>query len=479
LLYINSVISRISILQQWFNRIIKPPHLLWNYDFPDGKAVIEIRQPFLVWLLIGLFVLYFFSPKAMVVICLVTLLGICICSFIWVRTQVVHIHAQRKLLFAAVQVGDELEENIQIINSGILPVLWIAVEDNSNFPAYSIRSVRAVDPQSKTTWRYHLTCRQRGIFTLGPWQWTTSDPFGIFYLRRSYLHTQQMVVYPPLALLPASLLPVGRQVGDLRPVNQPLAAETILATHTRPFQPGDPLRRVHWRTTARRGSPYVKIFDPEAASRVWLIPDLDANVHSNPSIENDDWQDSSEENMILLLSALASQLLNDHRAVGLFAGSGTDRIVLPQRGPAHFWTILAALTPLHATHSQSFDRTLQQASTLISARDLIIAVTPSLEVDWMITLARLTHVFGGNSAWSFLLDPLSFGMSGEAQLAQESALEMGITTRIIRRGDILMQTGGMGVLRRWEFKTLGTGKVVVRNAPRQVSDWPEMSVKKW
>ena len=479
MLYINIVIRRFSILQQWFKRVIKPPHPLWTYDFPDGQAVIEIRQPFLAWLLIGLLVLYLFFPKAMVVICLVTLLGICICSYIWVRTQVMHIQAQRKLLFAAVQVGDELEENIQIINSGILPMLWIAVEDNSNFPAYSIRSVRAVDPQSKTTWRYHLTCKQRGIFTLGPWQWTTSDPFGIFYLQRSYIHTQQMVVYPPLALLPDSLLPIGRQVGDLRPLNQPLAAETILATHTRPFQLGDPLRRVHWPTTARRGSPYIKIFDPEAASKVWLIPDLDAKVHSNPSNEIDDWQDSSEENMILLLSALASQLLQDHRAVGLFAGSDPDRIVLPQRGPAHFWTILAALTPLHVTQSQSFAWTLQQAAPLISSQDLIIAVTPSLEIDWMISLARLTHVFGGNSAWSFLLDPQSFGMAGEAQLAQESALAMGIMARIIRRGDILMLSGGMGNVRRWEFKTLGTGKVVVRNAPRQVADWPEMSVKKW
>ena len=479
MLYINIVIRSISILQQWFKRVIKPPHTLWTYEFPDGRAVIEIRQPFLVWLLIGLFVLYLFFPNTMVVICLVTLLGICICSYVWVRTQVMHIQAQRKLLFAAVQVGDELEENIQIINNGIFPVLWIAVEDNSNFPAYSIRSVRAVDPQSKTTWRYHLTCKQRGIFTLGPWQWTSSDPFGIFNLRRNYIHTQQMVVYPPLAFLPASLLPIGRQVGDLRPFKQALSAETILATHTRPFQPGDPLRRVHWRTTARRGSPYIKIFDPEAASRVWLIPDLDASVHSNSSKESDDWQDSSEENMILLLSALASQFLQDHRAVGLFAGTDPERIILPQRGPAHFWTILGALTPLHATQTQSFAWTLQQAAPLISSRDLIIAVTPSLEIDWMVSLARLTHVFGGNSAWSFLLDQQSFGMAGDAQLAQESALALGIMARIIRRGDILMQSGGMGDVRRWEFKTLGTGKVVVRNAPRQVADWPEMSVKKW
>ena len=72
----------------------------------------------------------------------------------------------------------------------------------------------------------------------------------------------------------------------------------------------------------------------------------------------------------------------------------------------------------------------------------------------MISLARLTHVFGGNPAWAFLLDPLSFGMAGEAQLAQEFALALGIMSRIIRRGDILMQSGGMGDVRRWEFKTL-------------------------
>ena len=97
----------------------------------------------------------------------------------------------------------------------------------------------------------------------------------------------------------------------------------------------------------------------------------------------------------------------------------------------------------------------------------------------MVSLARLTHVFGGNSAWSFLLDPQSFGMAGDAQLAQELALALGIMARVIRRGDILMQSGGMGDVRRWEFKNSGTGKVVVRNAPRQVADWPEMSVKKW
>jgi len=478
LLYID-IVKRLSFDgQQYFKRLLKPPHILWSKDFPDGQAKIEIRQPFLIWLLLGLLALYIFIPKAMVVICLVTLLGLCICAFIWVRTLVNHIYAQRKLQYAAVQVGDELEENIEITNRGLLPLLWVAVEDNSDFPAYSIRSVRAVDPQSKTSWRYHLTCKQRGIFNLGPWHWTTSDPFGIFYLHRNYFHTQKMIVYPPLALLPDSLLPIGRQVGDLRPLNQPLAAETILATHTRPFQPGDSLRRVHWRTTARHGSLYIKIFDPEAASRVWLIPDLDANVHSSSAQDSDDWQDSSEENMILLLSALASQLLKDHRAVGLFAGSESEKIVLPQRGPAHFWTILAALTPLHTTQSQPFSITLQLASPLITARDLVIAVTPSIEVDWMITLAHLMHINGGNSAWSFLLDPQSFGKKGEVLLAQESAKAMGISTRIIRRGDILMAEG-MGSLRRWEFKTLGTGKVVVRNAPRQVTDWVEMGMKKW
>lgn len=462
---------------RWVQQLINPPHQVWRQTLEDGAVEIRLQQPVILVILIGLLFLYIVWPIKVVVICLVTVAGIILSAYGWVRSLADHVHATRRLRYAAMQVGDELEENICVQNTGWLPVLWIGIEDHSDFPAYSIGVIRALDTSSKAEWRVNLICKQRGVFSLGPWEWVSGDPFGIFTVQRNYTKAQKMVVYPPLAVLPDEFLPRGKQVGDIRSIYQPWVSDSVQVSQTRPYQPGDPLRRIHWRTTARHQNPYVKVFDPEVASRIWLIPDLDPAVHSQN--QSEDWQDSSEETMILLMSALASRLINDQRAVGLLAGIDPPCIVLPQRGPAFLWTILSELAPLHTTQPVNLAEVLTSTRNLISARDLVIVVTPSLESDWMFNLAQMTHSFGEREAWAFLLDPTSFGLGGNPKAAQEQAAALGITTRMVRRGDIQPQQGGMGSLRRWEYLTLGTGRVVVRNRPRLAEDLEAIEVGKW
>jgi len=462
---------------RWVQQMRKPPHQVWQQTLEDGAVEIRLQQPVILVILIGLLFLYIVWPIKVVVICLVTVAGIILSAYGWVRSLADHVHATRRLRYAAMQVGDELEENICVQNTGWLPVLWIGIEDHSDFPAYSIGVIRALDTSSKAEWRVNLICKQRGVFSLGPWEWVSGDPFGIFTVQRNYTKAQKMVVYPPLAVLPDEFLPRGKQVGDIRSIYQPWVSDSVQVSQTRPYQPGDPLRRIHWRTTARHQNPYVKVFDPEAASRIWLIPDLDPAVHSQN--QSEDWQESSEETMILLMSALASRLINDQRAVGLFAGIDPPCIVLPQRGPAFLWTILSELAPLHTTQPVNLAEVLTSTRNLISARDLVIVVTPSLESNWMFNLAQMTHSIGEREAWAFLLDPTSFGLGGNPKAAQEQAAALGITTRMVRRGDIQPQVGGMGNLRRWEYLTLGTGRVVVRNRPRLAEDFEAIEVGKW
>ena len=469
--------EKLVSVRRWIQHLIKPPHRVWQQPIEDDSVEIRLEQPVIGAILIGLFILYIFMPIKVVVICLVSVAGIILSGYGWVRSLAGHVHATRKLRYAAMQVGDELEENICVQNTGWLPALWIGIEDHSDFPAYSIGVIRALDASSKAEWRVNLICKQRGVFSLGPWEWVSGDPFGLFTVRRCYTKAQKMVVYPPLAVLPDELFPHGKKLGDTHALNQPLISDSVQATQTRPYQPGDPLRRIHWRTTARHQSPYVKIFDPEAAARIWLIPDLDPAVHSKN--QSEDWQDSSEETMILLLSALASKLINEHRAVGLFAGVDPPSIVLPQRGPAFLWTILAELAPLHTTQPVNLADTLASMRKLITSRDLVIVVTPSMQSDWMFSLAQMTHHFAEREAWAFLLDPTSFGMDGNPKAVQEQAAAMGISTRIVQRGDIQPQLGGMGALRRWEYLTLGTGRVVVKNRPRLAEDLESIEVGKW
>jgi uncharacterized protein (DUF58 family) len=432
----------------------------------DGKVEIRLSQPIYGWLLFITVVLFGFFPIRLMAIPMLTLLGILVIGYLWSRNLAFSVKAIRKLRYAAVQVGDEMEELITIQNTGWLPVWWIAVEDESDFPGYSIGVVRSVGAASKAEWRVNLICQKRGVFQLGPWRWVSSDPFGIFTVQRCYESAQTMVVYPPMAVLSKANIQHGKQSGDLRPLNLPILAESIQATQTRSYQPGDPLRRIHWRTSARRETLYVKTFDPDAVSRVWLVPDFDLNVHNSTDHWEEEWENSTEETVILLVSALASQLINEHRAVGLYTGIDSAQMVMPQRGAAQMWNILAALAPLHAAQSLPFKETLSHTVRLISPNDLIIAITPSISIDWVYTLAQISRSHRGSEAWAFLLDRESFGLDGNPNAISGVAKTMGINTRIVHKGEVKVIPGSMGALRKWEYITTGTGKAVVRNRPR-------------
>ncbi len=42
-------------------------------------------------------------------------------------------------------------------------------------------------------------------------------------------------------------------------------------------------------------------------------------------------------------------------------------------------------------------------------------------------------------------------------------------TNVVRRGELHPVSGSYGEVSRWEFKTLGTGRVYIRRAPKEVS----------
>jgi hypothetical protein len=65
-----------------------------------------------------------------------------------------------------------------------------------------------------------------------------------------------------------------------------------------------------------------------------------------------------------------------------------------------------------------------------------------------------------------VLDPASFG--GETSADDFVALlrEQGVSAQLVRSEDIVPISGAYGEVRRWEFQTLGTGRVFVRQTPR-------------
>lgn len=433
--------------------------IIWRSSRSTLIATIELKERLPVLAFFGILIWYLAAPSAAAVICLAALALLLVSAFVWARAMALHVTGRRTLQYAAVQVGDEVEEVVTLENDSPLPVLWAEFIDRSNLPGYAVSGVCTVDSHASFTWRPRSTCSQRGIFALGPWELRLSDPFGILIVRQTYVERQEILVHPSLATLPQRLLPQGGVLGDHRPHRQPLPADTASAISTRLYAPGDPLRRVHWPTTARHGSLFTKLFEPEAASNIWLIPDCDRAEHIGAG------EDSTEETMVMLVATLAAQLLRRQLAVGLLADDGSLRVIPPRRGTAHLWALLRALSPLHTCAAKPLAATLAQANSLVGTSHLVVVVTPSIAADWVRALSRLAGQGRGGGAEAILLDPVSFGGSGNAESCLSLLRQLGINHQLVPRGAIQPIAGAYGALSRWEFKTLSTGRVWARQTP--------------
>lgn len=445
-----------KIVRQASKRITR----LWRIARPECEVSIHVRQRLFLVAWVVLSAWFILIPNPLAVTGLVTMGSLLLIGYGWTRSLATHVITQRVLRYSAVQVGDELEELVALNNRSVLPVIWAEFIDRSTAPGYSISGVRIVGSRKTEQWRMHTSCSQRGVYTLGPWDVRLGDPFGIFEGRQAYRQQTEIVVYPPLAILPPEIAQQRRAIGDRAPLRQPVSADTINAMSTRPYVMGDALQRIHWRTSAKHDDLFVKVFEPEASATMWLIPDLDATVQLGEGV------DSSLENMIVLTATIASRLLDQHLAVGVILDAAHSHTVLPQAGSAHLWTILRALALVHATSDRPLAQTLIHARSIVSLRDSSVILTPSLDAEWM---KALPHLSGGSRMGGVevvLLDPMSFGGSIGAEGFRSILAEQGVPAHVVRRQDIRPAIGTYGAVRRWEFKILGTGRVAVMQTPR-------------
>lgn len=448
-----------NIFQSWR----KAPRRVWCRSFPERLVSIEIQQWEIFPLLVGLLVWYLASPSETIAFVLATVAGMLGVAYVWASRLATGLHVRRMLQSVAMQVGDELEEQVYLTNQSVFPALWVEFVDGSNIPGYTLSGVRGVGGGGNLSWRAHTVCSRRGVFTLGPWEARTGDPFGLFLVRHQMLETQEILVYPPLAVLPETLVPHRGKLGEHRPLHLPLQADTVDGMSVREYIHGDSLRRIHWPTTARKDAPYVKVFEPESVSRIWILPDLD------PEAQLGEGEDSTEETIVLLAASLAAHLLRDRFHVGVFLGGKEPVASLPDRGLSTLWKLLELLAPCHPTVWNNLSRQLVQLRPLLSPRDMVLVITATMNEGWVQSLQRLIPFYDRGGAWVLLVDPHSFGGTQRAEDFRMLLANLGVESQIVRRGEVRSMPGVYGALSRWEFTTLGTGRAIARKTPRRVA----------
>jgi uncharacterized protein (DUF58 family) len=115
---------------------------------------------------------------------------------------------------------------------------------------------------------------------MGPARIESGDLFGLYPSRRDEQHAGAgLVVYPNPVPMPGFYLPAARPVGDARsPVR--LWADPNRPSGTREYRPGDAVRSIDWKASARLQDMHVRTYDPSVSQYAVVL--LDATTTLNP-----------------------------------------------------------------------------------------------------------------------------------------------------------------------------------------------------
>lgn len=204
-----------------------------------------------------------------------SLLGVLIGGvYLLVRWLTPRVSVSRQLP-AEVWEGEPFDVTLAVSMPTHLALLWYRVRDHLPPVMEAQDASSLILPGQQTKVRYRVIPLRRGEHTVGPVELTISDLLGLFEARRVLPVTDRVLVMPRPVPLPNRVWEGGgrgraHQVSSRRA----LKGEGTDWHGTREYTPGDPLRRINWRATARHQSWYVQEFETSHLAPLLIAVEL-------------------------------------------------------------------------------------------------------------------------------------------------------------------------------------------------------------
>ncbi len=344
----------------------------------------------------------------------------------WLNTRALEVDVERRTLRG--QVGQEAEELIEVRNLSYIPKMWVELEDPSELPGHQSRRAVAIPSRGLRSWVVSTTLQRRGLFDWGPLRVRGGDPFGIFYTERTYGVRQQILVYPRVVDLPRFQTPPASLPGEGR-FRRRTHYITPNASGIRDWAPGDPLSRIHWRSTAHTGELMVKTFELDPTSDIWVIADMEGAIQAGEGDE------STEEYTVTVAASVAQRYIAANRSVGLISFGEDYTVVEAERGQQQLARILESLAVAKASGEAPLGNLLIEEQRRFGRHTTLVLVTASTDSSWLSPLQSLVQ--RGVRASVVLIDPSTFGGEGSPLVLYGELTASDILTYVVAQGDDL------------------------------------------
>lgn len=355
------------------------------------------------------------------------------------------IAATRSITPVRVPVGQQAVVHLRLENVGRAPTGLLLLEDT--VPYTLGPRPRFVLDRMSTRWRrevrYPVRSDVRGRYPIGPLTLRVTDPFGLVELTRAFKAQDHLLVTPAVHPLPfRRLAGEWASTGESRP--HAAAADGEEDVTVREYRDGDDLRRVHWRSSARRGELMVRREDQPWQARATLLLDTRRIAHrgSGPA--------SSFEWSVNAAASIGTHLLRRGYSVRLHTDAGVS-VTAAARESGPSIEAEGLLLDALAVVRQSSVGLLGQIGVGLSydgSPGLIVAVLGVVTPADAEALARLRQ--GARSALAIVTDAPSWALQKERS-PQQVARQLSDSVRMLRQSGwrVTVATAGDTVPEVW------------------------------
>ncbi len=354
-------------------------------------------------------------------------------SWIWVSVLLRSVRLVRKPDFSRGSVGDIFKEQYELINTSRLPGTWIELYNEMPLPtAAGSRLLTRLRPHEKQTYVARTWLTRRGGFPVGPTVVRVSDPLGLFRRQRTFPAEQSLVILPMVFRIESFLAPPGLVPGG-SVVHGKASDITPHAAGIRDYVPGDPMKRIHWPSSVRRGSLMVKEFDQDPQAEIWIFVDAQQKVQAQKAYEVPEMPlesllfsrkpkltlaPTTLEYEISIAASLAHYFIGQGRAVGLMTEDRGYNVLAAERSERQENKILETLAFIEGKGDLPISAMAAAQARQLSQGSDVVLITPSTSLDLAVVADDLQR--RNLRPVMILLDAESFGgPSGSQKIAQQ------------------------------------------------------------
>ena len=230
------------------------------------------------------------------------------------------LEVRRSLGAETVEIGGTVESRLVLHNHKRLPALWVFWRDAIE-PGLAADGVTCGFRTLGSEETLHTACVlhgvRRGLYRVGPAVIETSDPLGLVRRFRVDPEVRFLTVLPrTVAIGPG--WPLGHRPIHEVPRRRSLFEDPSRVLGVRDYRPGDGLRRIHWRATARSGRLQVKLYEPTVLEGVLLAVEMGKAAF--PAAE--ETEDPGVELAVTAAASIAEFVLAHGQDVGLISNGG-------------------------------------------------------------------------------------------------------------------------------------------------------------